>query len=1127
VWIFAGAAYGQHIPVNGTVTDATGELIIGASISEKGNERNGTVTDADGKFSLQTRPNAVLIVSYVGYARQEVRVGNGKNLAIVLTDDMQELEEVVVVGYGMQKKASLTGSVTTLNVDEIRSVPTGNLSNALAGRLAGVTVTSGNGGRPGNSSDIVIRSRGTWNSVSPLYVIDGVVRDKQAFDMLDANDVENFSILKDAAAASVYGARASNGVVLVTTRKGKEGKPVISYSGSVGAGEFAFEPERETVAQRIRLADVGQFEYRNVLSGGRSIDENGYHPAYSSIYKNGTDASEGYISSTGAGRVFSDEARAYYMDPSHQYDRLKEVYRTPVVQTHSLSISGGSESTKYYVGANYYNETGIFRSTDYDKYTVRSNVDFKINRHLSASLSMNIGSSRQSAPTTIRNTDESDTRLENVYRFLRRSTPLAPGIVQGKYVSDVIGDNAAGDSYSAFANGDAGLTRNQSRNAEYSAGVQWTIPRIKGLSVRGLYNRYVRHQLIKAQAIPYHTYLLVDDPAVTGDPLGMISLPQVNEASVQLRGMNYLEQRDDMNQTYQLNGIIHYSNTFGRHEVSGMLVYEQTEGYGEYSTSRREDFELFSRPYLNFGSNDRGRWLAGGGGSETGRISYVGRFTYAYAGKYLTDFSFRQDLSSNFDPAHRRGFFPSGSLAWRLSEEKFLKDRFSFLNNLKLRGSIGLTGNDNVVDVNGNLDPFQWLDRANVNAGGFYSAGDSSGKGVELSSVANTQITWEKTLNYNIGLDVRLFNMFTLDANYFFRKTYDILGSQTANIPNTFGANLSVSNYGRVNSFGCEMELGFDRRINRKLNFWAKGTFGWSDNELIEFAEPEGTKPWLSKLGKNWDRMSGPLTDGIVHQMFKIGEQNERGEDLYRVVTSTGNTYIIPYNYYRNATDRYVNNGHYNSLRPGWIFYRDLRGQDADGNPTAPDGYAEDNSDFDRDWTIDHLYPPYNYSLLLGGKWNGLSLDIFLQGTAGNQKGAMVHNGAITYWNGTTWGYWADDSYSVVDNPTGRYPMLNNYGGGGTGTNHFWVRNASFIRLKSMTLAYDLPINLLRKAGIASSRIYMTGHNLALLWSNMKFHDPELGDGSFNNPTSSDNANNGIVTYPLMRTLIVGLNLSF
>jgi TonB-linked SusC/RagA family outer membrane protein len=1114
MFLFAGMAYGQNIPVNGTVTDATGEVIIGASISEKGNERNGTITDLDGRFGLQTPSNAVLVISYIGYVRQEVPVGNGKNLAIVLQEDMQQLDEVVVVGYGTQKKASLTGSVTTLDVSEIRSVPTGNLSNALAGRLAGVTVTSGSGGRPGNASDIVIRSRGTWNSVAPLYVIDGIVRDKHAFDMLSANDIENFSILKDAAAASVYGARASNGVVLVTTRKGKEGKPTVTYSGSVGVGEFAYEPARETVAQRIRLADIGQFEYRNALGGGRSIDENGYHPAYSSIYKNGVDASDGYINSSGSGRVFSDEGRAYYMDPSHQYNRLNEVYRTPVTNNHSLSISGGSESAKYYVGANYYDETGIFRSTDYDKFAVRSNVDFKINRHLSASLSLNMDNSNYVSPQGENN------RLENVYRFLRRSTPLAPGIVDGKYISNSIGGSSADDSYAAVANGDAGLTKTNLWNAEYTASLQWDIPWVKGLSAKALYSRYQRHQLTKSQGIPYQTYLLVNDPAITGDPQAMIYLPQVDETSVQTRGANYLEQYNYMDHHYQLNGIINYSNTFGKHEVGGMLVYEQTEFYGESSTSRREDFEIFSRPYLNFGSNDRDKWKAEGGGSESGRISYVGRFTYAYASKYLADFSFRQDLSSNFDPAHRRGFFPSGSLAWRLSEEDFLKERFEFLNNLKLRGSIGLTGNDNV-------GAFQWLDRANVNTGGFYFGGENATKGVALSSIANQKITWEKTLNYNIGVDFRIFNMFTLDANYFYRKTYDILGSQTANIPDTFGASLSASNYGKVNSFGCEVELGFDKRLTSDLNVWAKGTFGWSDNELVEFAEPEGTKPWLSKLGKNWDRMSGPLTDGIVQQMFKIGEQNDRGEDLYRVVTSTGNTYIIPYNYYRNSTDRYVNNGNYNSLRPGWIFYRDLRGQDEDGNPTDPDGYAEDNSDFDRDWTINHLYPPYNYSLLLGGNWKGISLDVFLQGTAGNQKGAMVHNGADTYWNGTTWGYWADDSFSVVDNPTGQYPMLNNYGGGGTGTNHFWVRDASFIRLKSVTIAYDLPADILRKVGIANARVYMTGYNLALLWSNMKFHDPELGDGSFNNPTSSDNASNGISTYPLMRTVSFGLNLSF
>jgi TonB-linked SusC/RagA family outer membrane protein len=696
--------------------------------------------------------------------------------------------------------------------------------------------------------------------------------------------------------------------------------------------------------------------------------------------------------------------------------------------------------------------------------------------------------------------------------------------VDGKYSSDGIGDSSPGNSDAAIANGDAGLTNNQYWNAEYTASLQWEVPWIKGLTVKALYNRYTRHRLEKAQSIPYQTYNLVVDEK---DPLGMTLLPIVDEASVQTHGSNYLEQYNSLNKNYQLNGIINYNNTFGKHEVGAMLAYEQTEGYSEWSRSRREDFESFSRPFLNFGSSEREKWKAEGSGGENGRISYVGRFTYAYDNRYLADFSFREDLSSNFAPAHRKGFFPSGSLAWRISEESFFKNNIPFINNLKLRGSIGLTGNDNA-------GAFQWLDRANVNAAGFYPGGSAASKGVSFSSVANPLITWEKTLNYNGGIDIGILNMFTIDANYFYRKTYDILGSQTATIPDTFGASLSASNYGKVNSFGFEIELGFDKQINKDIAVWAKGNFGWADNELVEFAEPEGTKPWLSKLGKNWDRTSGILTDGIIHQMYRLNEQDVYGQTLYRVVTSTGNTYTIPANYYRNNSNATVNNGNYNSLRPGWIFYRDLRGQDADGNPTGPDGYAESNSAFDQDWVINHAYPPYTYGLLLGGSWKGISLEVFLQGTAGNQKGAMVHNGASTYWNGTSWGYWSGDSYSVVDNPDGQYPMLVNGPGGGTGTNHFWVRDASFIRLKNVTLSYELPGKALSRLGLSNAKIYVTGYNLALLWTKFKFHDPELGDSGtnngyneYNNPNSNADAMNGVATYPLMRTMTIGLSFSF
>jgi TonB-linked SusC/RagA family outer membrane protein len=1110
--------FSQSGTIKGVITDGSGAPLQGATVAVKGTN-NGVVSDVNGNYQINNVNDnaAVLSVSFVGFVTKEITVGSQTVINVTMDED-EVLDEVVVVGYGTQKKASLTGSVTTLDISEIRAIPAGNLSNALAGRLSGVTVNNTSGGRPGNSSNLVIRSRGTWNGVEPLYVIDGVARDKQAFDMLTANDIENMSILKDAAAASVYGARAANGVVMVTTKRGKAGKPIINYSGSVSVGEFAYEAERETVAQRMKIVRAGQFEYRNVLGGGMSIQEDGYHPAYSSIYKNGVDESDGYINSSGDGRVFSDYATAYYSDPAHQYDRLAEVYRTPVTNNHSLGITGGSDNVKYYVGANYYNETGIFKSVDYEKYSIRSNLETKINRYLTASLALNLDNSIDNSPR------EQGARLENVYRFLQRSTLLAPGVINGKYISDGIGNSSPGDSYSAIANGDAGITNNQYWNAEYTASLQWEIPWIKGLTAKVLYNRYTRHRLEKAQSIPYQTYNLVIDEK---DPQGMTLLPIADEASVQTRGSNYLEQYNVLSKNYQLNGIINYSNTFGKHEVGAMLAYEQTESYSEWSRSRREDYESFSRPFLNFGSGDRNKWKAEGSGSENGRISYVGRFTYAYDSRYLADFSFREDLSSNFDPAHRKGFFPSGSLAWRISEESFFKNNVSFINNLKLRGSIGLTGNDNV-------GAFQWLDRINSNASGFYIGGSGIAKGAQFSSIANPLITWEKSLSYNGGIDIGILNMFTIDANYFYRKTYDILGAQTATIPNTFGAEVSASNYGKVNSFGFEIELGFDKQINKDIAVWAKGNFGWADNELVEFAEPEGTKPWLSKIGKNWDRRSGPLTDGIVHQMYKLNEKDVNGQDLYRVVTSTGNTYTIPANYYRNDGSRTINNGNVYSLRPGCLFYRDLRGQDADGNPTGPDGYAEENSSFDQDWTIDHVYPPYNYGLLLGGSWKGLSLEVFLQGTAGNQKGAMVHNGANPYWNGTGWGYWTGDAFSIVDNPTGQYPVLVNPLGGGTGTNHFWIRNASFVRLKNVTISYDLPKNVLSRIGLSDARIYVTGNNLALLWTKFKFHDPELGDSGkeaayneYNNPSVNADANNGVATYPLMRTMTIGLSFSF
>jgi TonB-linked SusC/RagA family outer membrane protein len=1101
------AAQQARRTITGTVTDPKGEPIIGANIVEKGSG-NGTISDLDGKFSLSVAGDAVLQVSYIGYLAQEIAVGNQTRLTVTLREDTQALEEVVVIGYGTQKKAHLIGSVTTLDADEIKSVSTGNLTNALAGRLTGVSIRQTSGGRPGNSSSMNIRAIGTWNSTSPLYVIDGVVRDSRAFDMLTSSEVETVTVLKDASAATVYGSRAANGVILVTTKKGKEGKVNVNYGGSVSFGSFTVAPERESLQTRIRIANEARREFYNPWE----FDATGYKvPVNKTNYRNGVDASEGYISID----VFTDEAVAYYQTKGDGYDWLEDAYRTPITQTHSVDVSGGSDKITYFIGANYYDEGGMFKSLTYDKYSVRSNFEAKLGYNLTASLAMNINKSTDS-----RSANE-DTRGSVLYNTLLNTSRLYPSMVDGKY----IGRSTTGDGFQqrdsnpvAEANGEYGYTDNIYNNSEFTAGLRWDIPWVKGLNAKLNYNRYERSYLDKTVVTPYQTYKLVRDPS---DVNGFIMGQEIDATQEPLTWGNkgsIAENRYNAD-SYQLNASINYSATFGKHEVGAMLNYEQYEYHYENMYGSKSEMQITTLPYFDFGVTDQLKWSLSGAGSEDARLSYLGRFNYAYNGRYLAEFSFRRDASVKFAPEHRWGFFPSGSLAWRVSEEEFWRNNVPFINNFKLRGSIGLTGNDAV-------GAFQWMERASI-GGTYYVGGDAALPTANITTEANPLITWEKSRNYNYGVDLGFLNMFTLTFDGYFRHTYDILGSQTGNLPDVFGGALSDSNYGVVDSWGYEVELGFNKQVNRDISVWAKGNFGFADNKLVEWAEV-GVPEHLSRIGKNWDRVAGFLSDGLITSV------HQNADGTYDITTNTGSVYRGVLDDYDSGgwENRRLSDGNHNAYGPGVIFSKDLRGTDADGNfVDEPNGHLS-SGDEDKTWIIERLIPPYTYGLLFGGSWKGLSLDVLLQGTGGNQNFLHSRNNLESGARGSSYAWYTANNYSYFDNPNGIYPRMNN-GSSSSYKSDFWVRDASFLRLKNVTITYEIPKKALAKVGLTQANIYCSGNNLALLWNPMKYYDPETtgGDGDKNVISSGDSGSyqyvSGITTYPMVRTITFGVNINF
>jgi TonB-linked SusC/RagA family outer membrane protein len=742
-------------------------------------------------------------------------------------------------------------------------------------------------------------------------------------------------------------------------------------------------------------------------------------------------------------------------------------------------------------------------------------VETKLAKDWKASLYINTDKSVDSRPAG------EDVRASSLYSFMVRQTPFRPfKSADGRYFGS--SNNMNEDNAVAKADGVSGSRDNTYWNVGYNASLQWDAPWIKGLNAKISYSQYYRHRLDKEHYIPYLVYVAKKGESVNGH----IFTNEVDETrSPTQRGPSKLSEIRENGTNYQLNGMINYHNTFGKHEVGATLVYEQYEMSRESVTVTTEDLKTNLLPYFDFKGEDRNRWVLSGYGSEDARLSYVGRFTYAYDGRYLTDFSFRRDASVKFDPEHRWGFFPSGSAAWRVSEEKFFKNNVPFMNNLKLKGSAGLTGNDAVGG-------FQWVDRANISDKGAHFGGASITPGVSFGAIPNALITWEKTLSYNAAVEMGfLKNTFTLEAEYFSRNTYDILGSQTAYLPDTFGGSISDSNYGKVKSFGYEFEIGFNKKLTKDLSLRLKGNFGWADNELVEWAEP-GVSPHLSKIGKNWDRQSGYLSDGIIWGVEPEGVAAD-GVQTFKISTSTGNVY-------HNVRDDYVKNSSvantgttitdmgYGAFRPGNIFPVDLHSVDTDGNLGAPDGVL--GGDEDKYWMIEHFNPPYNYGLSINIKWKGITLEALFQGTAGNQAMLQWMNWSGSGYDNAVQGWWAEDAYSWNNNPTGKMPIVVN--GASRPSTNFFVRDASFLRLKSASISYDFPKKLLSKVGLSQARIYVSGYNLALLWNSLKYVDPELVYTPEMQDTNKSYINGDVAepsnhTYPLTRTITFGLNLTF
>jgi TonB-linked SusC/RagA family outer membrane protein len=602
--------------VTGTVADSNGEPVVGANVTQKGNSSNGTVTDAGGRFSLDVPPNATLLVSFIGYLTKEAGTGDRSTVNVVLAEDVGLLEEVVVVGYGTQKKASVTGAIATLQTEKVENIPVANVSNALAGRMSGLYVNQVSGA-PGYAASVRVRSVNTWKGSGndPLYVIDGIILDKRSFDMLDYSEIENISVLKDAASASVYGARAANGVILVTTRTGKEGKFKLNYNYSYSFDQPSKIPEYGSSADMVRL--------------------NNHARAVAGVLP-----------------MFDEEEVAYFNqnDPGKAWYDL--AYRDPTLQKHTLNASGGSEKVRYFIGGTFFDQTAFIKNANYEKFNVRSNVDVNFTNELSGSfkLAYNEGTRTRYAFQE----DQSGLNIDDAFgglwaRLLYHLAQVPPVTSDGKFINP----GWIGNPLAFIEEG--GTNTRRDRNIDVNFGLTYKLPFVKGVSLSANYSRNHSNATIKQYEVKPTLY----NVARKGTNGWIYTDEITGSQKSSYPNKERLAKTSETSNDYQLNFSVNYTGSFDKHNIGAVVVYEQSEGAYEYFEGTRENFPLLQKDQFWATSSDRADSYVNGNESESGRASFIGRATYNYDEKYFLTAAARYDGSMRFGPDYRWGLFPS------------------------------------------------------------------------------------------------------------------------------------------------------------------------------------------------------------------------------------------------------------------------------------------------------------------------------------------------------------------------------------------------------------------------------------------------------------------------------------
>ncbi len=798
----------KSIEVTGVVKSATG-VLPGVSVTVKSDPKIGAISDAAGNYSIRVPGNSTLVFKSVGYKIVEMPVNGRTLIDVTLEIESISLEDVVVVGYGTQKKATLTGSVAVVKGSDLAKSPAGNVSNTLVGRTPGVIATN-NSSEPGNDgSRIFVRGISTFSgATSPLIVIDGVANRPGGFERIDPNDIESVSVLKDASAA-IYGAQAANGVILITTKRGKTGKPVLTFNYNQGFNTWG------KTEKYLNAADYAQMKNEiSLFSGGTPT----YTAAEIEKFRDGSDP---------------------VSYPNTDWTKLA-TKKVALQNRASLTLSGGSDKVKYYTSVGMLNQDGQFKDGvwKFKQYNFSANVDAQVNSILKLSFGTQLRWQKK---------DGSPIGTANTFSALAGALPTE--LAKNPDGSYAAGGLSNGGNFNALVNSTdlAGITTNENLYSLNTARIRLDIPHVKGLFIDGFLSVDLGMGNNKNWSKSYQVY--------DYDPSGNTYTPLVQNGSL---GLAYLDVLSNNSTTVTQNIKLNYERTFGKHAVNAFVSYEQSKFNFKFSGAHKEQFISQAIPELDYGSSTN--QTNNGNGNSSARKNYFGRVNYAYAGKYLIEAQFRYDGSYQFSKNQRYGLFPSFSAGWRLSEEEWFKKSLPGVSNLKLRASWGKLGNDNIA-------PFQYAQFYFLNRNGrlFYNNGGIINyPAFSPGVIGNPNATWESQTSTNIALEGGFFeNKLSFTVEVFKQKRNNILAPANASVPLYAGISLPDENIGIVQNKGIEAQAGY--KSNReKINYYISGNITYAKNKIIFQDEKLASKPAYQSFTGN------PVGAGLIYNAIGV-----------------------------------------------------------------------------------------------------------------------------------------------------------------------------------------------------------------------------------------------------------------